>query len=368
MASRGLDLVFLVCSGMVLGAEAQCIEEGSLRQCESHSKAEQCSLGNQECGSSWSDDLALLQFNRLSSDADLATAEKKCIEKGSLGQCEACLKGEQCAPGKFCCPYMRKCVASSSDSCYFPIAGCQPMCFDTMDNSKCTCTNADFPDKWQLPTCTEDTTQDVTSAPATPEPAASQPATPASTTPEPIIPEPSQSTSPQAAGGVVSPPSQSTASQATGQIVSAPAWKHFQLLNELRAEGFTCPGGTKFKPNPVPLKFDCRLWAVASSHTADMVANDYFSQTPADGRPLWEIAAAQGTSATMVNIAAGSPSASGVLDQLKQSDSQCTSIMNADLKVAGVGYTAGGTYGHYWVDMASPSTSAADSATTDCYP
>ena len=40
------------------------------------------------------------------------------------------MSGDQCAAG-FCCPYMKKCVASSSTGCYGPIANCQPMCYDS---------------------------------------------------------------------------------------------------------------------------------------------------------------------------------------------------------------------------------------------
>merc|ERR1711924_473755 len=56
--------------------------------------------------------------------------------------------------GYYCCPYMKKCVASSKMGCTYPIAGCRPMCYDSKENSKCTCSNKDFPSKWQKKTCT----------------------------------------------------------------------------------------------------------------------------------------------------------------------------------------------------------------------
>jgi hypothetical protein len=77
----------------------------------------------------------------------------ECIAAGSLvGKCEPCLSSAQCGAGRYCCPYMKKCVASSSESCFYPIASCVPPCHSA-DPSQCACKNADFPEKWQLPTC-----------------------------------------------------------------------------------------------------------------------------------------------------------------------------------------------------------------------
>eukprot|EP00913_Durusdinium_trenchii_P020836 g19575.t1 len=53
------------------------------------------------------------------------------------------------------------------------------------------------------------------------------------------------------------------------ETVHEKAWEHFGLLNELRAEGFTCPNGASYDPNPVPLRFDCRLWRAARLHSED---------------------------------------------------------------------------------------------------
>lgn len=61
---------------------------------------------------------------------------------GSRGQCESCLTGADCQSGQFCCPYMKKCVASGSTPCSFPIASCSPSCFDSScsGTSGCSCT------------------------------------------------------------------------------------------------------------------------------------------------------------------------------------------------------------------------------------
>jgi len=216
------------------------------------------------------------------------------------------------------------------------------MCHDSKDNSQCTCANADFPDKWQLPTCSAlATTPSVTTAP------------PAGTTP--VI-----ATMPPVA---TTPPPESEL-----EVVSARAWEHFQLLNRLRAEGFTCPRGAVFEPNPIALKFDCRLWRASRLHSEDMAAQNYFSHTSKDGRSPWQRAEEQGTHAHGENIAAGSGTASGSLGQFKNSDGHCRNMMKKDFRVAAVGYGAGGRYGHYWTQMFSLSDPDLSDLDTTCYP
>eukprot|EP00435_Cladocopium_sp_Y103_P060641 s913_g22.t1 len=56
---------------------------------------------------------------------------------------------------------------------------------------------------------------------------------------------------------------------ARGDTVNDKAWEHFGLLNDLRAEGFTCPNGASYAANPEPLKFDCRLWRAARLHSEE---------------------------------------------------------------------------------------------------
>jgi len=266
---------------------------------------------------------------------------QECVEKHSLGQCQPCLKSEQCAHGKYCCPFMKKCVTSSRDPCYLPIARCVPMCFDSKDNSQCQCTNSDFPARWQLGTC---------------RPGASPPPPKPSTTASPAQTTPS------------STPSPSPMPSGSSETVSAKAWEHFELLNQLRADGFTCPEGAVFEPNPVPLKFDCRLWRASRLHSEDMAAQSYFSHTSLDGRSPWERAEAQGTNANGENIAAGSGTAAGALGQFKNSDGHCKNMMSSGFKVAGTGYAAGGPYRNYWTQMFSGSDTDISELDTTCYP
>lgn len=69
------------------------------------------------------------------------------VANRSLGKCERCLLSEQCEEGRFCCPYMKKCVASSTEACSTPIASCVPGCRGG-DLRRCHCENPDFPDTW----------------------------------------------------------------------------------------------------------------------------------------------------------------------------------------------------------------------------
>mmetsp|Transcript_125041 Transcript_125041/g.312512 ORF Transcript_125041/g.312512 Transcript_125041/m.312512 type:complete len:413 (+) Transcript_125041:49-1287(+) len=163
--------------------------------------------------------------------------------------------------------------------------------------------------------------------------------------------------------------SQAMAAQEPGaRVLSALAWEHFQLLKQLRAEGFTCPKGAVFEPNPVALKFDCRLWIAAQLHSQDMAAQNYFSHFSRDGLSPSERAEEQGTHANGENIAAGSSTAASTLKQFKNHDSLCQNVMNQSFKVAGVGYGRGGKYGHYWALMFSSSDSDLSDLDTSCYP
>ena len=109
--------------------------------------------------------------------------------------------------------------------------------------------------------------------------------------------------------------------------VSAREWEHFELLNELRAVGYTCPKGARYPPNPIAMKFDCRLWKAAQLHSQDMANQAYFDHTSLDGRSPWDRAAAQGIQANGENIAAGASSAADVLVQWQGSDGHCNNMM-----------------------------------------
>eukprot|EP00092_Neocalanus_flemingeri_P082326 GFUD01103047.1.p1 GENE.GFUD01103047.1~~GFUD01103047.1.p1 ORF type:complete len:104 (-),score=13.49 GFUD01103047.1:75-386(-) len=77
-----------------------------------------------------------------------ASTSGVCNGVGATGECGQCLNSADCISGYYCCPYMRKCVASSSMPCYYPIADCRPMCYDNLDPNSCNCANPDFPNNW----------------------------------------------------------------------------------------------------------------------------------------------------------------------------------------------------------------------------
>jgi len=148
------------------------------------------------------------------------------------------------------------------------------------------------------------------------------------------------------------------------QTLRQSEWDIMVQLNALRAEGFTCPGGQVFEPNPVPLKWDCGLWEASRLHSQDMADQDYFSHYSQDGRTPWQRASAQGVSANAENIAAGS---SDPHSQWAGSDGHCRNMMNPYMKsiAIGRGYNGASRYDVYWTQMLSYSEPLAEH--TNCY-
>mmetsp|Transcript_60612 Transcript_60612/g.168012 ORF Transcript_60612/g.168012 Transcript_60612/m.168012 type:complete len:506 (-) Transcript_60612:93-1610(-) len=154
-----------------------------------------------------------------------------------------------------------------------------------------------------------------------------------------------------------------------GQQALAAEWEHFALVNQLRAEGHTCPGGRVYLPNPVALKFDCRLWAAARGHSQDMADRNYFSHESLDGRTFMDRARAEGLSANAENIAAlpQCETAACALRKFRDSDAHCNNVMNPGLKMfaAGRAYNGGSMYQNYWTQLFSAPAVTPD---TSCYP
>eukprot|EP00931_Biecheleriopsis_adriatica_P040805 TRINITY_DN2336_c0_g1_i3.p2 TRINITY_DN2336_c0_g1~~TRINITY_DN2336_c0_g1_i3.p2 ORF type:complete len:123 (-),score=21.76 TRINITY_DN2336_c0_g1_i3:224-592(-) len=98
-----------------------------------------------------------------------------------------------------------------------------------------------------------------------------------------------------------------------------------------------------------------------------MARNNYFSHQSQDQRSPWDRAEAQGISANLENIAAGSSTAQATLDQWKRSDGHCRGMLNPNTRLFGIGwgYDAGSTYRHYWTQMMSFSREMPEKA---CYP
>lgn len=147
--------------------------------------------------------------------------------------------------------------------------------------------------------------------------------------------------------------------------VSDVEWESFRLLNELRADGYTCPRGSKYEPNDTPLLFDCRLWRASYLHSEDMAKNNYFSHTSKDGRSPWDRAKAQSNGAFIANaenIAINSATdASKTINAWKNSDGHCKNMMNASRTSMGVG-----SYERHWTQMLGGQN--ASQVDTSCYP
>jgi len=80
-----------------------------------------------------------------------------CVAKATLGSCQNCRYSEQCADGRYCCPFMKKCIVSGQQ-CYDPVAECSPRCpaksSPVSDCKGCKIVNQMGGwDKWAPPTC-----------------------------------------------------------------------------------------------------------------------------------------------------------------------------------------------------------------------
>ena len=121
------------------------------------------------------------------------------------------------------------------------------------------------------------------------------------------------------------------------------------LTNTARAQARTC-GSTRFSA-AAPLAANAQLTQAAQGHAADMAARNYFSHTSQDGRTMAQRVTATGYAWRSIgeNIAAGQSTPEAVVAGWLKSEGHCRNIMNANFKELGVGYAAGGSYGHYWV-------------------
>jgi uncharacterized protein YkwD len=124
------------------------------------------------------------------------------------------------------------------------------------------------------------------------------------------------------------------------------------LVNQRRWAGASCDG-LHFVGQRAPLEMDEILRGVARAHSADMAARDYFSHDNPDGEDpddrIEEIGFS-GAAPWGENIAAGSATAAGVVDQWIDSEGHCDNIMLPDYTVIGIGYAfdPGSEFGHYW--------------------
>jgi len=127
--------------------------------------------------------------------------------------------------------------------------------------------------------------------------------------------------------------------------------QHYLLLKDLRKQGYTCPDGITYPPNPNPFVFECRIWRAAHSYAQYMGINNHFDHYDKNGKDPCDRTQATGLMACAENIAAGQKSAQSALDVFKASIHHCPNMMNPKLNRIGVGYyyAPSSTYKYYWV-------------------
>lgn len=137
----------------------------------------------------------------------------------------------------------------------------------------------------------------------------------------------------------------------SGTSPSALECQILALVNQTRAAGTTCGGQSK--PPAPPLKMNSILRGAARAHAVDMAENHYFSHDSLDGRDPFDRMsdAGYGFSKAGENIAAGSATAEGSMQQWLGSAGHCGNIMDPGFEDLGVGYAfnASHQYRHVWV-------------------
>lgn len=125
------------------------------------------------------------------------------------------------------------------------------------------------------------------------------------------------------------------------------------IVNQVRSQGASCGSKGSFGPTG-PLEMDPLLRCAARYHSKDMVDRDFFSHDNPDGEDPWDRIAKTGYGSYKTageNIAAGSGTAAGVMNQWMTSDGHCANIMNPEFTEIGIGYYPGGDYGHVWTQV-----------------
>ena len=114
-------------------------------------------------------------------------------------------------------------------------------------------------------------------------------------------------------------------------------------VNEKRKSGYTC-GGEEMKQKP-PLILDNCLTRTAQKYAELINKENHFSHTGPDGKSPWTRAREEGCSADGENIALGSGTVFGALNQWMNSSGHCKNIMGYHTRM-GIGEA-----GSYWVQM-----------------
>jgi len=130
----------------------------------------------------------------------------------------------------------------------------------------------------------------------------------------------------------------------------------FESLNAIRASGTSCPGGLHFRPDPVPLKFDCGLWRAAESKLRQKARARYSLPPSAQRQQLLRFA--QGNSSNLVSV-------EGTRAWLKTSDDDCRKLMDPAVRVLGIAHHSTSQTGkqqHIWLHTIGPAKVLGDSS------
>jgi len=122
--------------------------------------------------------------------------------------------------------------------------------------------------------------------------------------------------------------------------------------NAARAQNQDCGVNGVFEPAP-PLEGVPSLHQAAQVHADDMAVNDFFDHVGSDGSSFAQRAQRAGFTGQPIgeNIAGGSPTAQGAIDQWLGSDGHCANMMNPFATQIGIGFAPGGPYGTSWVQV-----------------
>ncbi len=128
-----------------------------------------------------------------------------------------------------------------------------------------------------------------------------------------------------------------------------------RLVNEARGISRKC-GSSRYKATG-PVRWDSTLAKVATAHSRDMAAHDFFSHDSRNGTSAFQRMKKAGYrySSAGENIAAGFRSPASVVKAWLKSPGHCKNLMNRSYDELGVGFATGGTYGTYWTqDFGTP--------------
>ncbi|MGV8909449.1 MAG: CAP domain-containing protein [Propionicimonas sp.] len=128
-----------------------------------------------------------------------------------------------------------------------------------------------------------------------------------------------------------------------------------RLVNQARRTARTC-GSSRYKAVR-PLRWDSTLARVATVHSVDMAAHDYFSHYSRGGSSPFQRMKRAGYRYDFAgeNIAAGFFSPASVVKAWLKSPGHCRIVMSRRYVELGVGYATGGRYGTYWTqDFGNP--------------